>query len=195
MLTWLDLGQKHDWQAGRRFAPTGIEKNQISHRDRAGNQTDGSTGTKRSYIMILAVMRTVVCLCMWLSVHRVSGTYVPQEMNRTLQNLRQHYVSTNGATGSQPSKMLFMGGVLEAYEKLFGHMLRQLPTPSPHLAISKDKAGTSTARPSASGDVRSNLKKVLEKIEELKRHRYQEQVKLLQGLQNLKHIEVWKQLF
>ncbi|MED6292549.1 hypothetical protein CHARACLAT_001422 [Characodon lateralis] len=187
----------------RRFAPTGIEKNQISHQDRAGNQTDSSTGTKRSYIMILAVMRTVVYLCMWLSVHRVSGTYVPQEMNRTLQNLRQHYKISNQdlfdgqhvfprepLKGKMESKMLFMGGVLEAYEKLFGHMLRQLPTPSPQLAISKDKAGTSTAGPSASGDVRSNLMKVLQKIKELKRHRYQEQVKLLQGLQNLKHIEM-----
>lgn len=88
-----------------------------------------------------------------------------------------------------------MAAVLEAYEKLFGHMLKGLPTPSPQSVINQDKAsGASTAGPSASADVRSNLNKLLQKIKELKKHRYQEQVKVLHGLQDLKHIEVRKRL-
>lgn len=96
------------------------------------------------------------------------------------------------------SQMLFMGGVLEAYEKLIGHMLKELPTPSPLPATSGDKAdpsGPSTAEPSAAGDTRSNLIKVLQKIRELKKHSYQEQVKILHELQKLKHIEVRKRFF
>ncbi|KAM4523079.1 interferon gamma [Fundulus diaphanus] len=159
---------------------------------------------------MVAAMRMVVCLSMWLSVCQVSGTYIPQEMNRTLQNLRQHYTSLQKISntdlfdgkhvfsrehlkGKMENQMLFMGGVLEAYEKLFGHMLKQLPTPGPQLAISQNKAdasGTGTSGSSAAGDVRSSLTKVLQKIKELKTNRYGEQVNLLQGLQKLKHIEM-----
>lgn len=154
--------------------------------------------------MMLTAMRKVVCLYVWLSVCRVSESFVPQDMNRTLQNLKQHYkLSDDDAydgkwvfpkeplEGNSESKMVLMAGVLEAYEKLLVHMLKGLPTPSPQSAISQDKASdTSTAGPSASADVRSNLTKVLQKIKELKRHRYQEQVKVLHELQDLKHIEM-----
>lgn len=47
------------------------------------------------------VMRKVVCLLAWLSVGQVSGSYIPQDMNRTLQDLLQHYVSTNGDTAAE----------------------------------------------------------------------------------------------
>ncbi|XP_032445781.1 interferon gamma 1-like [Xiphophorus hellerii] len=153
-----------------------------------------------------AVMRKVVCLLAWLSVGQVSGSYLPQDMNRTLQDLLQHYKISKSdiydgkhvfpkeeLKGKMESQMLFMGGVLEAYDKLFGHMLKGLPTPSPLSATSGDKAdtsGPSTAEPSAAGDTRFNLIKVLQKIKELKRHSYQEQLKILHGLQKLKHIEM-----
>uniref|UniRef100_A0A3B5M3X1 Interferon gamma n=1 Tax=Xiphophorus couchianus TaxID=32473 RepID=A0A3B5M3X1_9TELE len=141
-----------------------------------------------------AVMRKVVCLLAWLSVGQVSGSYLPQDMNRTLQDLLQHYkISKSDIYDGKhvfpkeelkgKMEMLFMGGVLEAYDKLFGHMLKGLPTPSPLSATSGDK-------PSAAGDTRFNLIKVLQKIRELKRHSYQEQLKVLHGLQKLKHIEV-----
>ncbi|XP_008399112.1 uncharacterized protein LOC103459380 [Poecilia reticulata] len=153
-----------------------------------------------------SVMRKVVCLLAWLSVGQVSGSYLPQDMNRTLQDLLQHYKISKSdiydgkhvfpkeeLKGKMESQMLFMGGVLEAYEKLIVHMLKELPTPSPLSATSGDKAdtsGPSTAEPSAAGDTRSNLIKVLQKIRELKQHSYKEQVKILHELQKLKHIEM-----
>ncbi|NP_001347668.1 interferon gamma 1 precursor [Poecilia latipinna] len=153
-----------------------------------------------------SVMRKVVCLLAWLSVGQVSGSYLPQDMNRTLQDLLQHYKISKSdiydgkqvfpkeeLKGKMESQMLFMGGVLEAYEKLIVHMLKELPTPSPLSATSGDKAdtsGPSTAKPLAAGNTRSNLNKVLEKIRDLKLHSYKEQVKILHELQKLKHIEM-----
>ncbi|XP_014864505.1 PREDICTED: uncharacterized protein LOC106931076 [Poecilia mexicana] len=153
-----------------------------------------------------SVMRKVVCLLAWLSVGQVSGSYLPQDMNRTLQDLLQHYKISKSdiydgkqvfpkeeLKGKMESQMLFMGGVLEAYEKLIVHMLKELPTPSPLPATSGDKVDTSdpsTAKPLAAGNTRSNLNKVLEKIRDLKLHSYKEQVKILHELQKLKHIEM-----
>lgn len=88
-------------------------------------------------------------------------------------------------------KMVFMHGVLETYEELIGRMLSQLPTATPPLASS----GTTSNHDSGGGaqvkaDVRSKLTYVLGKIQYLKRHRYQEQEKLLLSLQSLKSIQV-----
>lgn len=64
----------------------------VSHRDRqaAGTSDRRAQGGE----MKAALVRAVVCLSVWLCVCQVRGLYIPQEMNRTLQNLRQHYVST-----------------------------------------------------------------------------------------------------
>lgn len=93
-----------------------------------------------------------------------------------------------------------MGGVLETYEKLIGQMLKELPTPSPHTAGSSNEglasaitAGpgtTSDTRSEEGGDVKMELNYILKKVQDLKRHKYQEQDKLLQRLQALKHIQV-----
>ncbi len=92
-----------------------------------------------------------------------------------------------------------MGAVLETYEKLIGQMLKQLPTTSPQTAEIKGPAdsaitpaaGTaSDAEIGASGDLGKQLSYVLKKVEDLKNKRYQEQEKLLQGLQALRHIQV-----
>uniref|UniRef100_A0A3Q2EHZ7 Interferon gamma n=1 Tax=Cyprinodon variegatus TaxID=28743 RepID=A0A3Q2EHZ7_CYPVA len=129
-------------------------------------------------------MVRVVCIFMWLSVCQVSGAFIPNELNRTLQNLMQHYKISNQdffnqkpvfprepLKGNAELKMVYMYGVLEEYEKLLGHMLKQLPTPSPQLATS----GTRTASLSSSDEIRSNLMKVLSKMQELKRNNYKEQ--------------------
>ncbi|KAF7199244.1 interferon gamma 1 precursor [Nothobranchius furzeri] len=154
-----------------------------------------------------AVMRLVVCLSVWLSASQVSGSYIPQDMNRTLQNLNKYYTILNQdqfdgkhvfsrepLKGKIESRMLYMGGILEAYEKLIGHMLRQLPTPSPPLT-SKQKhsssvtATSSSSRSEATDGVRPKLEYILRKIQELKKHRYQEQMRILHGLQGLRHVQ------
>ncbi|GLD48210.1 interferon gamma 1 precursor [Lates japonicus] len=134
-------------------------------------------------------------------------------MNRTIQNLLQHYriplkekfngkpvFNTESSADRMETKRVFMGGVLETYEKLIGQMLKELPTPSPQTAGSSNEglasaitAGPGTAsdtRSEAGGDVRMDLNYILTKVQELKRHKYQEQDKLLQRLQALKHIQM-----
>ncbi|XP_030576445.1 interferon gamma-like [Archocentrus centrarchus] len=157
-------------------------------------------------------VRAAVCLCLWLFACQVRGSHIPQEMNRTIQSLLQHYKISNKErfdgkpvfpneqlSGKMETKLVFMGGVLDSYEKLFGHMLKQLPTPSPQIAGSNAQPGSavtaassdpSNAGSAAGRDVRSQLKYILRKVQELKRHRYQEQEKLLQGLQTLRHIKM-----
>ncbi|XP_037837038.1 interferon gamma 1-like [Kryptolebias marmoratus] len=148
-------------------------------------------------------MKAVVYLLLWLTACQVRGMYIPREMNRTLQNLRQHYkisdeelfngkpvFSREPLKGKVESKMLFMGGVLETYEKLIEHMLSELATPSPTITENQKPSSSVTASDEAAGDIRSKLTYILERVRELKRHHYQEQMKVLHGLQNLKHIKM-----
>lgn len=51
--------------------------------------------------MMDATARLVVCLCLGWTVCQVRGSYIPVEMNRTIQNLLQHYVSTVRAVVTQ----------------------------------------------------------------------------------------------
>uniref|UniRef100_A0A8C7Y4L6 Interferon gamma n=1 Tax=Oryzias sinensis TaxID=183150 RepID=A0A8C7Y4L6_9TELE len=154
---------------------------------------------------MMALMKVILCL--WLTVTGVSASYVPQEMNKTIQNLLQHYkiplverfngnpvFPKDGMDGNVEMKMIFMHGVLETYEDLIGHMLKQLPTASPPPGSSQDKpASPGTSNDDGApvkADVRSKLMYILEKIQFLKTHRYQEQEKLLHRLQNLKKIQM-----
>uniref|UniRef100_A0A3B3DYS8 Interferon gamma n=1 Tax=Oryzias melastigma TaxID=30732 RepID=A0A3B3DYS8_ORYME len=148
--------------------------------------------------MYLQTIKAAVLLCLWLTVSGVGASYVPQEMNKTIQNLLQYYKIPNAVRfNGNPvfpkdlMKMVFMHGVLETYEELIGRMLSQLPTATPPLASS----GTTSNHDSGGGaqvkaDVRSKLTYVLGKIQYLKRHRYQEQEKLLLSLQSLKSIQM-----
>ncbi|NP_001347663.1 interferon gamma 1 precursor [Lates calcarifer] len=163
--------------------------------------------------MLFATMRAVVCLALCLSVCQVRGSHITAKMNRTIQNLLQHYriplkekfngkpVFDRGPLADRmETKRVFMGGVLETYEKLIGQMLKELPTPSPHTAGSSNEglasaitAGpgtTSDTRSEEGGDVKMELNYILKKVQDLKRHKYQEQDKLLQRLQALKHIQM-----
>lgn len=106
-----------------------------------------------------------------------------------------HYLSVS----LSQTKLIFMGGVLESYEKLLGHMLKQLPTPSPQITGSNAQPGSAITAASSSTnnsgslpgtDVRSELNYILKKVQELKKHRYHEQEKLLQGLETLRDIKV-----
>uniref|UniRef100_UPI0037E750C8 interferon gamma 1 n=1 Tax=Semicossyphus pulcher TaxID=241346 RepID=UPI0037E750C8 len=146
-----------------------------------------------------AMARAVVCLSLCLAVSQVRSSHIPAEMNRTIQNLLQHYSISNKdrfngkpvfsrepLTGKMEAQKVFMGGVLESYEKLFGHMLKELPTPSPQTAESN--AADAAAR--TDEDMRTKLSYILRQVQDLRRHRYQEQEKLLQNLQDLKHIKM-----
>ncbi|XP_040005620.1 interferon gamma-like [Xiphias gladius] len=161
---------------------------------------------------MVAAMRVVVCVSLWLSVCQVGGSHIPAKMNRTIQSLLQHYRISNKdkfngkpvfsrepMAGRLETKKVFMGGVLETYEKLIGHMLNELPTPSPETAGSQ--GGPAAAIPAAPGTasddgsqagrtVREDLNYILKKVQELRRHHYQEQDKLLQELRTLGHIQM-----
>lgn len=86
------------------------------------------------------------------------------------------------------TKLLFMGGILDTYEKLLGHMLKQLPTASPQTDSVDSTAGDGGAGPS--GDVRKDLRYILTKVQELKKKSFHEQEMILRGLQDLKHVQV-----
>lgn len=87
-----------------------------------------------------------------------------------------------------------MSSVLDMYEKMFGHMLKQLPTPSPKLAAStghQAAAGSASDAPMGAGeDVRKQLTYILKKVQDLKRHHYQKQDQFLQKLYSVRHIQV-----
>lgn len=93
--------------------------------------------------------------------------------------------------------MLYMSGMLEMYEQLIGHMLKQLPTPSPKTAASAGRGAATAAAAAASdavmgagGDVRKQLSYILKKVQDLRKHHYHEQDQFLQGLKALRHIPV-----
>ncbi|XP_070848322.1 interferon gamma-like [Chaetodon trifascialis] len=151
---------------------------------------------------MVVTARAVVFLCLWLAVCQVRGSHIPVKMNRTIQNLLQHYRISNKdrfdgrpvfsrepLTTKMEAKRVFMGAVLETYEKLIGQMMKQLPTQSPQTARS-DMDPASAVTPTAGVDVRKELSYILKRVQELRKHRYHEQEKLLQGLQSLRDIKM-----
>ncbi|XP_068611628.1 interferon gamma related [Brachionichthys hirsutus] len=153
---------------------------------------------------MIAMATAVVCLCLALS--QAGGSHIPVEMNRTIHSLLRYYKSVTKLpdrsrfTGKllfsrePPSrqteaKLVYMGGILETYDKLIGQMLKQLPTSGPQTAGASRAPPADANGAGAHGDVRTELRYVLKKIQELKKHRYEEQEKLLNGLQALRHIQ------
>uniref|UniRef100_A0A3B5B7W8 Interferon gamma 1 n=1 Tax=Stegastes partitus TaxID=144197 RepID=A0A3B5B7W8_9TELE len=150
---------------------------------------------------MVAVARMALCLSLWLLICQVRGFYVPEKMNKTIQNLLHHYNSTirDKFTGKpifsrdllhakREVKTVFMGVVLNTYEKLLGHMLKQLPTAAPPSADS-----TTAGAGSAAGlqpDAKANLTYILDQIHVLKEKRFHEETKFLKQLHDLKPIEV-----
>ncbi|KAG7495875.1 interferon gamma [Solea senegalensis] len=147
--------------------------------------------------MLPSAARTVVCLSLCLCVCQVRGSHIPSKMNRTLQNLLQYYkippkdrFSGKPVFAREPLysrmeiKHLFMSSVLETYEKLIGQMLKQLPTPTPLTATA------TPGSPSKGVEVRAELNYLLHKIQDLRKHRYQEQSELVQRLQSLGRIQM-----
>lgn len=70
---------------------------------------------------------TVVGWCLCLAVCQVKGSYGPADMNRTIQNLLDHYVSTGGGLGGAPLERVcprrlcdvgFSGGAVKATRRL-----------------------------------------------------------------------------
>nr|QYW22333.1 interferon gamma [Channa argus] len=157
----------------------------------------------------MKVARAVVCLSLWLAVCRVSGFHIPLKMNKTIQNLLQHYnvpphqifdgkpvFSKERLPGSLEVQRVFMAGVLETYDNLFSKMLRQLPTPSPQTAGNGDHPASDVNAPQGlagsgpSGDVREGLVDLLDRVRNLRKYGYQDVEKLLQGLHSLRHIQL-----
>ncbi|XP_037616259.1 interferon gamma-like [Sebastes umbrosus] len=167
---------------------------------------------------MVAAARAVVCLSVWLSVCQVSGSHIPVKMNKTIHNLLQHYniprkerfnrkpiFSREPLAGKMEGKKMFMGAVLETYEKLISHMLNQLPTPTPQTTGSNKLSATAIGTPAAGtpaagiasggevgadGDVRKELSYILNMVKELKEKRFLEQEKILHELKALKHIQM-----
>uniref|UniRef100_A0A3P8U4H3 Interferon gamma n=1 Tax=Amphiprion percula TaxID=161767 RepID=A0A3P8U4H3_AMPPE len=157
---------------------------------------------------MVAMARTAVCLSLFLLICQVRGIYVSQRVNETIQNLLRHYkISNREKFSGKPIfprdpldgkrevsktpdavKMVFMSGILETYEKLFGQMLRQLPTSTPPTADSTTPSTGTGLQPGQS--VRSNLTYMLGKIKELKKGYFQEEEKLLHELHGLRRIQV-----
>ncbi|KAG7218747.1 hypothetical protein INR49_019750 [Caranx melampygus] len=147
-----------------------------------------------------ATVRTIVCLAVWLSVCQVRGFHIPPKMNKTIQDLIHHYnvpqklmftgspvFSRELLSGKMETKRIFLGGVLETYEKIINHMLKELPTPTPQTDTS---APVGAAGSQGSEDVKTQLNYILKMVRELRKHHYEEQDKLLQRLQDLKHIKM-----
>ncbi|CAN9508375.1 unnamed protein product [Ophioblennius macclurei] len=156
---------------------------------------------------MVTVARAALYLCVWLFASGVGGSYVPSKMNRTIQNLMQHYKISNKEkfdgnpvfskdllSGNAEMRMVFLGGALDTYKELLEHMLEQLPTPSPAVAASASASGVTAGSKAATSDagdqdVRGGLRFLLEKIEDLKMVRFKQQEELVKGLQSLQKIE------
>ncbi|KAM8740024.1 interferon gamma-like [Acanthopagrus schlegelii] len=149
---------------------------------------------------MVSAVRAAICLILMVALCQVRGAYIPSRMNQTIQSLLRHYriddeqrfdgnkvFPKEPPAGKMETKLLFMGGILDTYEKLLGHMLKQQPTASPQTAsVSTD----SYEQAGASGDVRGDLKFILKKVQELKKKKFHEQEMILRGLQDLKHIQM-----
>ncbi|XP_068163345.1 interferon gamma-like isoform X3 [Antennarius striatus] len=124
---------------------------------------------------MIAMVTALVCLSLAWS--QAGGSHIPVEINQTIHDLLRYYKSIT-------ARMLYMGGVLETYDKMIGQMLIQLPTSDPPTANA-----VANANGAQLSDVKTELRYILKKIQELKRHRFNEQQKLLNGLQALRRIQ------
>uniref|UniRef100_A0A671VRI5 Interferon gamma n=1 Tax=Sparus aurata TaxID=8175 RepID=A0A671VRI5_SPAAU len=151
---------------------------------------------------MVSPVREAVCLILMVALCQVRGAYIRPKMNQTIQSLLRHYriddekrFDGNNVFPKEPpavqmkmylissvfvlqTKLLFMGGILESYEKLLGH----IPTPS--------TAPPAMVEAGPSGDVRKDLRYILTKVQELKKKSFHEQEMILHGLQDLKHVQM-----
>ncbi|XP_061817480.1 interferon gamma-like [Nerophis lumbriciformis] len=138
--------------------------------------------------MVTAAMaRTTLCVCVCLLASQVATSHVPEKINRTIHNLLQHYIPARERFKGQPvfsrdllgtkleAKEVLLSAALQTYEELIQRMLKELPGDE-------------------SADVRADLSYVLERVQHLRRFRFQEQDKLLEGLHTFQHIQVDNEL-
>ncbi|XP_061770417.1 interferon gamma-like isoform X2 [Nerophis ophidion] len=138
--------------------------------------------------MVTAAMaRTTLCVCVCLLASQVATSHVSEKMNRTIQNLLQHYIPARERFNRRPvfsrellgtkleAKELLLSAALQTYEELVQHMLKELPGEE-------------------SVDVRADLSYILERVQHLRRFRFQEQDKLLDGLHTFRHVMVDNEL-
>ncbi|CAL9682697.1 unnamed protein product [Knipowitschia caucasica] len=135
-----------------------------------------------------ASARLVLCMCVLLFVTQVRSSYIPSKMNRTINTiLLQHYknqrmerydgkpVFPRPLFGKvQEVKKVFVGGILETYNRLLNKVLEQLPTPGPKV--------------DSSDTIRNDLKYILKMVQDLRDNHFKEQAKLVDELQSLHNI-------
>ncbi|XP_049616481.1 interferon gamma 1 isoform X1 [Syngnathus scovelli] len=138
---------------------------------------------------MVTAARGMLGMCAYLCVCGVTTSHVPARMNRTIQNLLQLYkippkerfnglpvFSRELLSTKMKAKEMLMSAVLQAYEELLGHMLKQ-PPPGPPASTSGD-------------DPRVGLNYLLKCVRDLRKYRFQEQDKVLSGLSELRHLQM-----
>ncbi|XP_037098741.1 interferon gamma-like [Syngnathus acus] len=162
-------------------------------RDRVGarlrNRTCAAhTRSSGLRLTMVTAARGMLGMCAYLCVCGVMTSHVPARMNRTIQNLLQLYkippkerfnghpvFSRELLSTKMEAKEMLMSAVLQTYEELLGHMLKQPPGPPP----------------SDSGDdARVGLNYLLKCVRDLRKYRYQKQDKVLSGLSELRHLQM-----
>uniref|UniRef100_H3CLX1 Interferon gamma n=1 Tax=Tetraodon nigroviridis TaxID=99883 RepID=H3CLX1_TETNG len=143
---------------------------------------------------MVARVTTVMGWCLCMALCQVKGSYIPADMNRTIQNLLDHYKIPdrerfNGhpifprgpSSGDLQAEMIYMSAVLQTYDQLLNQMLQQLPTATP------TSASTST---STSTSLRAQLSYLLKKITALRTQYYRKHEELLKKLQPLGNVQL-----
>ncbi|TWW64931.1 interferon gamma 1 [Takifugu flavidus] len=143
---------------------------------------------------MVTMVTAVVGWCLCLAVCHVRGSYIPVEMNKTIQNLLGHYTITNKElfdgkpifskeplSGNLQAEMIYMSAILQTYDKILNQMLKELPTPGPTTAQSSGDKGTA--------ELRSQLNYILKKITNLRIQHYNKPEQLLKMLQPLREVQ------
>ncbi|KAM9771914.1 interferon gamma [Syngnathus typhle] len=139
-------------------------------------------------LTMVTAARGMLGMCAYLCVCGVMTSHVPSRMTTTIQNLLQLYkippkerfnglpvFSRELLSTKMEAKEMLMSAVLQTYEKLLGHMLKE--PPGPPASDSGD-------------DARVGLNYLLKCVRDLRKYRYQEQDKVLSGLSELQHLQM-----
>ncbi|XP_051911090.1 interferon gamma-like [Hippocampus zosterae] len=150
----------------------------------------------RARLRMFAVARAVLGVCAYLCLCPVGTSHVPLRMNRTIQNLLQLYkippkerfnghpiFSRELLSTKMEAKGVLMSAVLQTYEELLERMLKRPPSPAPH-------PPAATSAPESGDDARVGLDYLLKRVRDLRKYRYREQDKLLDGLHKLQGVQM-----
>nr|XP_057947066.1 interferon gamma-like isoform X2 [Doryrhamphus excisus] len=129
--------------------------------------------------------RTMLYVCVCLFASRIPASHVPSKMNKSIQNLLQYYIPVKERFNGRPvfsrellatkleAKGVLMAVALQTYKELIQRMLKELP-----------------AQTDSTSDIRAELSYILERVQKLRRFRFQEQEALLDGIERFRHIQL-----